>query len=131
MNGKCLDSRVIYRATINDENGKVNTYTGLTCNEFKTRWGPHKNSFNNIDANQTTLSTYLHELNKKQVDFNLKWDIIDHAKPFNPVSGICVLCTKEKYYIACKPAWATLNLHTEMLSSCRHKTGMLLCEDKT
>ena len=50
---------------------KVNTYTGLTCNEFKTRWGAHKHSFNNADANQTTLSTYLHELMKKDIDFTL------------------------------------------------------------
>ena len=73
----------------------------------------------------------LHELNKKNVEFTLKWDIMDHAKPFNPVSGICSLCTKEKYYIAFKPAWATLNSRSEMYSSCRHKTRMLLCEDKT
>ena len=131
VNGKCLDSSIIYRATINEENGKVNTYTGLTCNEFKTRWAAHKHSFKNADANQTTLSSHLHELNKKNVDFTLKWDIMDHAKPFNPVSGICSLCTKEKYYIAFKPAWATLNSRSEMYSSCRHKTRMLLCEDKT
>ena len=131
VNGKCLDSSVIYRATINEDNGKVNTYTGLTCNDFKTRWGAHKHSFNNIDANQTTLSSYLHELKRKKVNFDLKWDIMDHAKPFNPVTGICALCTREKFYIAFKPAWATLNKRSEMYSSCRHKIRMLLCEEKT
>ena len=131
VDGNCLDTSIIYKATVNEQNGKVNTYTGLTCNDFKTRWGSHKHSFNNIDANQTTLSSHLHELNRKKVNFDLKWEIIDHAKPFNPVTGICALCTREKYYIAFKPAWATLNLRSEMFSSCRHKTRVLLCEDKT
>jgi hypothetical protein len=131
VNGKCLDSSIIYRATINEDSGKVNTYTGLTCNDFKTRWGAHKHSFNNIQANQTTLSSYLHELKRKKVNFDLKWDIMDHAQPFNPVSGICALCTREKYYIAFKPAWATLNRRNEMYSSCRHKARMLLCGEIT
>ena len=131
VDGKCLDSSIIYRATINEDGGKINTYTGLTCNEFKTRWGAHKHSFNNSDANQTTLSSYIHELKSKNVKYDLKWDIIDHAKPFNPVTGICALCTREKYFIAFKPAWATLNRRSEMFSSCRHKTRMLLCENNT
>ena len=90
----------------------------------------HKHSFNNIDANQTTLSSYIRELKRKKVNFDLKWDIIDHAKPFNPVSGMCALCTREKYYIAFKPAWATLNKRSEMYSSCRHTIRMLLCEER-
>jgi hypothetical protein len=75
VNGKYHDSGLIYMATINEE--------------FKMRFGAHKHSFNNTDANQTTL----HELNMKQVYFNQRWDIIDNAKPFNPVSGINTLYT--------------------------------------
>ena len=121
VGGKCLDSSIIYRATVNEENRKTNTYTGLTCNDFKTRWGAHKHSFNNIDANQTTLSSHLHELQRKNVKFEIKWEIIDHAKPFNPVTGICPLCTLEIFYIAFKPEGASLNIRSEMFASCRHK----------
>ena len=131
VGGKCLDTGIIYRATVKEENGKVNTYTGLTCNEFKTRWGSHKHSFKNIDANQTTLSSHLHELNSKPVKFDLNWEIVDHAKPFNPVTGVCALCTLEKFYIAFRPEGATLNSRSELFSSCRHKKRMLLLEDKT
>ena len=70
VGGKCLDTSIIYRATVNEDSGKTNTYTGLTCNTFKARWGAHKHSFNNTEANQTTLSSYLHELKRK----NLKFD---------------------------------------------------------
>ena len=113
---------------MNEEDGRVNTYTGLTCNEFKTRWGAHKHSFNNLDANQTTLSSYLHELKRKKVNYDLKWEIIDHARPFNPVA---VICTKEFFYLAINPDKASLNLRSEMFSSCRHKRRMLLIKDKT
>ena len=128
--GNCQEKSVIYRTTLNEENGTINTYTGLTCNDFKTRWHAHKNSFNNIDAKQTTLSRYIHELKEKGTKFELKWDIMDNAKPFNPVTGICALCTLEKFYIAFKPPWATLNMRSEMYSSCRHKIRMLLSEAK-
>ena len=128
---KCLDSSIIYRATVNEDNGKVNTYTGLTCNDFKTRWGAHKHSFKNLDANQTTLSSYLHELKSKKVNYDLQWEIIDHARPFNPATGICALCTKENFYIAFNPEGASLNLQSEIFSSCRHKRRMLLIKDNT
>ena len=128
---ECLDSSIIYRATVNEEDGGVNTYTGLTCNELKTRWGAHKHSFNNLDANQTTLSSYLHELNRKKVNYDLTWEIIDHARPFNPVTGICALCMREFFYIAFNLDGASLNLRSEMFSSCRYKRRMLLIKDKT
>ena len=131
MNGKCQDSGVIYKTTVKQETGYVNTYTGLTCNDFKTRWYAHTHSFNNIEAKQTTLSSHIHKLKANKVNYDLEWEIIDHARPFNPVTGICALCTKEKYYIAKKPAWATLNKRSEMFASCRHKIRMLLCGDIT
>ena len=131
VGGKCLDTSIIYRATVNEDSGKINTYTGLTCNDFKARWGAHKHSFNNTGANQTTLSSYLHELNRKNMKFDLKWDIIDHAKPFNPVTGTCALCTLENFYIAFKPEGASLNLRSEIFASCRHKRRMLLQENIT
>ena len=67
VDGNCMDSSIIYKATINKEDGMVNTYTGLTCNDFKIRRASHKYSLNNIDANQTILSSYPHDLNKKRV----------------------------------------------------------------
>ena len=130
VNGNCQEKSVIYRTTLNEENSTVNTYTGLTCNDFKTRWHAHKHSFENRDAKQTTLSSYKHALKDKGIGFDLSWDIMDSAKPFNPVTGICALCTLEKFYIAFKPPWATLNMRSEMYSSCRHKIRMLLSEAK-
>ena len=130
VQGKCLESEVIYRATITEEGGKIHTYTGLTANKFKARWSGHKHTFNNEEANQTTLSSLSHELENKHINFEIKWEIIDQAKPFNPVTGICALCTREKYLIAFAPNGATLNKRSELYSSCRHKEKMLLIKKK-
>ena len=128
--GKCLETELIYRATVTQENGEINTYTGLTCNTFKKRWDGHTYSFNHPEENQTTLSNHIHNLNDENVNFEVKWEIIDKAKPFNPVSGICALCTREKFLIAFAPEGATLNKRSEIFSSCRHKQRMLLIPPK-
>ena len=35
LEGKCLSKSVIYKVTVKQDNEKVNTYIGLTCNTFK------------------------------------------------------------------------------------------------
>ena len=130
VQGKCLENEVIYRATLTEEGGEKHTYTGLTANKFKDRWSGHKHTFNNEQANQTTLSSLTHELKNKNINFEIKWEIVDRAKPFNPVTGICALCTREKYLIAFEPNGATLNKRSELYSSCRHKEKMLLIKKK-
>ena len=62
MQGKCLESEVIYRATITEEGGEKHTYTRLTANKFK-------HTFNNEQANKTTLSSLTHELENKNIKF--------------------------------------------------------------
>jgi hypothetical protein len=130
VEGKCLTENVIYKATVTENDNTVNTYTGLTSNTFKARLGSHKHSFKHIDANQTTLSNYIHELIKKNIQYTLQWEIVDQAKPFNPVTGICALCTREKFYITFKPPWATLNHRSEIFASCRHKSQLLLQNER-
>ena len=127
---KCQKTEVIYRATVTQEDGNENTYTGITCNTFKKRWNAHTYSFNHPEANQTTLSTHTHTLKDDNVKFDIKWEIIGQAKSFNPVSGICALCTREKFMIAFAPEGATLNKRSEIFSSCRHKQRMLLIPPK-
>ena len=130
MEKKCLSENVIYKATVTQENNTVNTYTGLTCNTFKQRLGKHNYTFNHSEADQTTLSNHIHELTDENIEHTIKWELIDHAKPFNPISGICALCTREKFIITFKPAWATLNLRSEMFAACRHKARVLLENEK-
>ena len=49
------------------------------------------------------LSSHIWELKNKNIDFQVTWTILDRAKPFSPVTQICNLCTKEKYFIIFEP----------------------------
>ena len=58
--GRCLTDKVVYTATVTDENDNIETYTGLTCKTFKERHYKHKNSFKYQNSdNSTTLSSYI------------------------------------------------------------------------
>jgi hypothetical protein len=126
-----LPKNIVYKATITQENKKFETYTGLTSTAFKARLGTHNTSFKNPDANQTSLSKHINKLKKKNIIHSIKWGKVSSAKPFSPVSGICSLCTKDKFYITFKPGMGTLNKKSEMYSNCRHKKHVLLCREKT
>ena len=95
--GKCLAKGVIYKATVTQENSKINTYIGLTSNSFKKRFDSHNNSFKNPDENQTSLSIHLRKLQEKRMKHTIKWEQVDQTNCFSPVSGICALCTKEMF----------------------------------
>ena len=38
LDGNCLVDKVVYRASVTENNGKTSTYTGLTANRFKDRF---------------------------------------------------------------------------------------------
>ena len=65
----------------------------------------------------------------KNIDYEVTWKIMDRGKPFSPVSNLCNLCTKEKYFIIFEPEEATLNRRDELNNCCLHKSPVLL--DKT
>ena len=131
LGGKCLSESLVYKNTITQENGKVNTYIGLTCNTFKKRLYAHEQSFKNSERKQTSLSKHIRKLKEKKVNHTMKWEQVDRAKTFSPVSGICALCTKENFYITFKPGINPLNSKSEMFANCRHKKRVLLCDQKT
>ena len=126
LEGNCLSKNVIYQATIK-EDGNVETYVGLTSTTFKTRWTAHKSSFKNeIRKTATTLSQHIWRLKSESKIFSIGWKLLARAQPFSPVSGLCQLCTKEKYFIIFKPHMASLNSRNELASCCRHKNSSLL-----
>ena len=87
----------------------------------------HKKSINhNKCSKETTLSKRLWQLKEMEVNFELKWKILDRAQPFSPVSWVCGLCTLEKWYILFKPELSTLNRREEILGHCFHKVPALL-----
>ena len=53
LQGGCLVESVVYKATVEQQDSTVNTYTGMTCNTFKERF-----------YGNTTLSRYVCVLNE-------------------------------------------------------------------
>ena len=124
MEGNCLVNKVVYKATVTDQDSHVETYTGLTSATFKRRHYGHKHRFKNRDSGgATTLSTHVWELKDEKKTFDIKWNVIDRASDFNPISKKCRLCLKEKYNILCKPSEVTLNAVLQKGGHLRNKTS--------
>ena len=79
----------------------------------------------------TRLSDHVWKLMDKGSPFTITWQILSRASSFNPSSGLCRLCLKEKFFIMFKPATATLNKRNEIYASCRHRTSKLLAKSKS
>ena len=126
LEGQCLAKNVIYQATVTQENGAKNSYTGLSSTEFKKRLGTHKHTFKDENVQQTSLSKFTWNLRRKNVNFEIKWKILDRGATFSPITGKCGLCTKEKFYIMFRPESADINSRDEIFSACRHKKSKLL-----
>ena len=120
--GKCQSTKsVIYQAIVETATEKE-TYIGLTANTFKSRFGGHKSSFTHKKRkNETSLSKHIWNLKEAKENFTLSWNILSKAQPYSNITGVCQLCTREKYFIIFKPEFGTLNSRNELLSSCRHK----------
>ena len=126
VGGQCMTKNLIYQTTV-DEQNSTETYVGLTGNTFKKRWTAHKSTFRKEERRTaTTLSQHIWNLKAEGKEYSLSWKIIGRAKPFNPTSGLCQLCTKEKYHILYEPHLGTLNSRNEVASGCRHRQSQLL-----
>ena len=122
---------MIYVASVTSA-GRKEHYTGLTSQTFKKRWSKHEGNFEKVaEKNDTTLSSHIWKLKEEGKNYDIKWEIMDRAPNFNPVSKKCRLCLKEVYYILFHPDSASLNSRNEVFNSCRHKKSKLLAKFKT
>ena len=65
------------------DNNKEESYIGLTDNTFKTRYNGHTSSFRKEQyRNATTLSNYIWTLKDKNMNYSLKWKIIDRGRAY-------------------------------------------------
>ena len=126
--GNCLQSSVIYQATVTRKDNKTTeTYIGLTENDFKTRYRNHTASFRHAKhRNSTELSKHIWTLKDNNIEHFISWRILASHSPYNSSSKRCNLCLKEKLLIICRPELSTLNKRNELVSSCRHRNKTLL-----
>ena len=127
VGNKCLTKCCVYQAVVTRVDGVVDSYVGLTENTFKDRWTKHKSSFKTRNPkNASGLSRYIWKLEDDNVGYDLVWKIISQAKPFDPASGVCRLCIREKYFITFKPHLSTINCRNEIAGPCLHKASRLI-----
>ena len=125
--GACNQEGVIYQATVKNNQGGKETYIGL-AEKFKKRVYKHNASMETKNPKTTTTLSahYWTELEAGR-EPKVSWKILERNIPsFNPVTGICQLCTREKFYIVLKPQLGTLNQRQEIFGTCRHKESKLL-----
>ena len=124
LEGKCMSEKsIIYTCKVTRlDDYSYETYTGMTKNTFKSRWDAHNSDARHrANSTHTTLSKHIWYLKDNNVPYQQTWSILDKAKSFNPVTGVCRLCLLEKYYIMYNPKDATLNLKSELYQPCNHK----------
>ena len=74
---------------------------------------------------------YVRQLNDKNIDFKIKWNIIARSRPYSSGKRYCNLCLTEKYFIATSKEPNILNKKSEIISKCRHRRKHLLSTLKT
>ena len=108
---------------------KTEKYIGLTARPFIQRHKEHYRYFDNRNPkNSTSLSRKIWKLKDRNLNFEIKWKIIQSAKPYQPGSRHCYLCLSEIYFIIFQPEEATLNDRSEVMNKCRHSNKFKLCK---
>ena len=150
LDGKCLTTNLIYGATVKllDANGgpidmSKETYTGLSEPPWKIRKYGHNYDFKHKPTKKkkgTCLSKYIWTLKDpddcnqepcpNKIDFEVKWKILARSKGYNPITGRCRLCLKEKFFILYKTETASLNKRTEIFTPCPHRKFKFLASAK-
>ena len=101
------------------------TYIGLTENEFKTRFNLHKSSFKlEHKRTSTTLSEHVWKLKNKNINFNIRWEIVKKVKPFAANEKMYKLCLQIKLSIL--RSAPSLNKRSKIFGHCIHRKKFLL-----
>ena len=131
LQGHCLDKNIIYQATVVETKPNaeqvVETYVGSSGTMWKERYRNHNKSFNHRRyKGETILSSHIWDIKDRGSSYTTSWRILDRGSPFTPVTKVCMLCTKEKFYIIRRPELASLNSRQEVGNHCPHIAMSLL-----
>ena len=126
MNGKCCESSVIYKATLNTgEDEKV--YYGSCATTFKARFNNHTHSFREQHKrNATELSKAVWNCKDAKIEPLITWSIVYRAPPYRNGAKRCPLCLAEKLFILQANQKSFLNKRSELISKCRHRNKFKL-----
>ena len=124
LEGKCLQSNVIYQATVTTAT-TTETYVGLATN-FKERYRNHQSSFRRSNRrNETELSKYIWTLQDSKKAFHIKWKVLKKCKPYwaTLAKNVIFVFMKSSLSFVKK---SFLNRLNEQASSCPHRNRFAL-----
>ena len=79
---------------------QITVQTNLKMVDYKERFRNHTKSFKHQKyENETELSKYVWDLKKKNMDHDIKWEILKKSNTYRRKSGNCNLCMEEKLAI--------------------------------
>ena len=126
LDGNCMQTSLVYEAEVINEAEKFR-YIRLCEGDFKTRFNTHKSTFRNRKyCNSTELSKRIWALKDTNVEYAVKWKILQTTPARRFGSSRCSLCLSEKYHIITAKKAYLLNKRTELMSKCRHINKHLL-----
>ena len=92
LDGKCLTSSIVYKATIQKASGNV-SYLGVSERPFKERYNNHTKAFRNRRYEKDTeLSKLIWKLKDAGEQHTLSWSIASSAIPYKCGGSRCDLC---------------------------------------
>ena len=131
LDGACLASGIVYKATVTTNIGQPKIYIGSTEHSFKTRFNNHKISLKyRKHSHNTCLSKYVWELKDKGTDHEIKWSILKRAKLYSGKPSRCNLCLAEKLCILTADRSVLLNKRSELITKCRHENKFYAANQK-
>ena len=126
VNGECQTTGIVYKATLTTAQNEIFKYVGLSEGTFKDRYRQHQSNFRTRNKkNKTNLSEKVWDLEDRNVDFEIKWEILQRAIPYQAGSDDCQLCLAEIFDIIYHPEEANLNSRNEFINKCRHKNKFM------
>ena len=124
IENKCCKTNVIYQANITTPNNTSKIYIGSTKRTFKTRYNEHRTSFPKENKtkpkNNTQLANYLWSLKEKNIEYSIKWKLLETIKNNNNHVKLCILCNLERLHIALADKRNILNKRNELITQCPH-----------
>ena len=129
LNGNCMRTEVIYKATAATTINPEKTYIGITEGPWKYRHSVHKCSFRNKEYKaRTALADYVWKMKENHGEMPVvKWTVIKNMPAYNNISRRCLLCLQEKLcIIEHEKQDHLLNKKSELVTKCRHANKFLL-----
>lgn len=131
LSGNCLSKNIVYQAIVSAKVSGIEKefkYVGLTSTTFKERLANHRaDARYSSKRKNTSLSEFVWALKDKNIQYDIRWKLLERVAPFCIGTRKCQLCIMEKFYIIFRPLEADINKRNELPSHCRHKKRHLLC----